>query len=248
MLENLSGYLRDALLPRPFPPEWRAYVHANVPMVASLSPPMRDQVCELVPALVTRVEWKGCGGLRITDEVRVTIAAQACLLVAFQTLPAFVDLDAVHVYPGQTLPTALVGDKEPGELVPGATSAGGPVLLAWDSVLLGCRGLVPENVVIHELAHKLDYADARFDGIPATLDAADRERWDRISRASYRRHVELSAARAPLITPRYAATNRGEFFACLTEVYFTYPDVLEAEYPAMFELLRALYRPGTPDG
>ena len=104
-----------------------------------------------------------------------------------------------------------------GATVIGEAHLGGAVVLAWDAVLAGGRGEVAGNVVLHELAHKLDMATGRIDGTPPLANRAERARWARVCSAAYATHRARVDAGWPTLMDAYGATNEAEFFAVSTE-------------------------------
>ena len=129
-----------------------------------------------------------------------------------------------------------------GRTVIGEAMLGGPVVLAWDAALAGGRGETMGNVVLHELAHKIDMATGRVDGTPPLARRADRERWARVCTAAYERHRGAVDAGWPTYMDPYGATSEAEFFAVATETYFNRPAELAYEHAELYALLADFYR------
>lgn len=219
-------------------------------MVHRLTLAERMRLRDLVQVFMAEKRFEGCGGLELTEEMQVTIAAQACLLVLGRDLSLYEDVSSILVYPSvMRLPARPLGLFEQprapigaGPLIQGEAIKGGPVILAWDSVLAGGREEVPGNVVLHELAHKLDMASGNIDGTPPLASRAEVRRWAEVCTDAFERlRADLVGGR-PLNLPPYAATNEAEFFAVATEVYFTHPLALRALEPALYDLLSTFYR------
>jgi Mlc titration factor MtfA (ptsG expression regulator) len=119
---------------------------------------------------------------------------------------------------------------------------GGPVVLAWDSVLAGGREEASGNVVFHELAHKIDMANGAVDGTPPLANAAARARWGEVLGAAYRELRLRVEAGEPTAIDGYGATNEAEFFAVATETFFCKPFELAWEQPALYAVLADFYR------
>ena len=146
MFAWLKNRRRAAIRRRPFPPEWRALIAKNVPLVARLPPSDREELVGHVQVFLAEKRFEGCGGLEITDEVRVTIAAQACILLLHRETDYYPDLVSILVYP-----TTYVGHEQ--RRNPDGVVAEGPqarlgeswardvVVLAWDSVLSGAADI-----------------------------------------------------------------------------------------------------------
>ena len=157
---------RDAIRRRPFPAEWRALIVKNVPYVACLPPEDREELVGHIQVFLAEKHFEGCGGLEITDEVRVTIAAQACVLLLHRQTEYYPNLVSILVYPttylvpgGQSTPDGLVAEGTQARL--GESWARDVVVLAWDSVLSGAADIHDgHNVVLHEFAHQLDQESA----------------------------------------------------------------------------------------
>lgn len=239
---------RRQLLREPFPREWWEHLQHNLPLYRSLPPPLQIRLRDLVRIFVAEKEWVGCNGLELTDEIRVTIAAQACLL-----LLGFDDLDfcydgvaTILVYPGAfataDLPNTL-GLVSPEMPTYGEAWQRGPVVLSWEHAAEGGRhGDDGRNLVIHEFAHQIDGLDGHMGGTPPLPSAQLEHRWQEVLESEYGRLVRhLQQGRPTLLDP-YAATNRAEFFAVSTEFFFERPAELSRHHPAWYGLLRELYR------
>ena len=259
----MFGWLRKRrhkqVLARAFPAGWDRIIDDNVALARGLEPARRRRLDERVQTFIADTSWEGCGGLELTEEMQVTIAAQACLLTLDRDdddqAELFRDVTSILVYPSTVItPTRpLAFFEQPrtpvghGRTVIGEAMLGGPVVLAWDAVVAGGRGETGGNVVMHELAHKLDMATGRVDGSPPLANRAERGRWARVCSEAYRRHRGNVDAGWPTLMDPYGATNEGEFFAVATETYFTRPADLAYEHPDLFALLADFYR-GTPAG
>ena len=237
-------------LAQPFPAAWDPIIDDTVALARRLDPVRRQRLRDRVQVFIGETWWEGCGGLELTEEVQVTIAAQACLLVLDRDDELFTDVTSILVYPTTivTPPRPLGFFEQPrapvghGRTVIGEAMLGGPVTLAWDAVLAGGRGELPGNVVLHELAHKLDMATGQIDGTPPLPDRAARARWARVCTAAFLAHRGRVDAGWPTLMDAYGATNEAELFAVATETYFTRPADLAHEHPELFALLADFYR------
>jgi len=240
---------RKRILAEPFPAGWDQIVDDNVALARRLDPARRQRLRELVQVFVAEKHWEGCGGLELTEEMQVTIAAQACLLVLHRRDELYDDVDSILVYPSSVIvpPRRLGTFEQPrapishGAHVLGEAMLGGPVVLAWDSVLAGGRAEIDGNVTLHEFAHKLDMANGRIDGTPPLANRRAREQWARVCSDAFTRHTNAIANGWPTLLGDYAATNEAEFFAVATETLFTRPGDLAYEYPALYQLLAGFY-------
>src|SRR5262245_25376846 len=175
MVRWLRERRRRRLLAEPFPEAWDRIIDDNVAVARYLRPETRARLRELVQVFVAEKHWEGCGGLEVTDEIKVTIAAQACRLVLGRGDQLFDDVASILVYPSTVIvppgPMPTFGQvmapvSHGGTTVLGQAMLGGPVVLAWDAVLAGAREDTHGNVTLHEFAHKLDMAHGRIDGTP----------------------------------------------------------------------------------
>ncbi|MGH9210482.1 MAG: zinc-dependent peptidase [Acidimicrobiales bacterium] len=229
------------------PPEWEARTAAAVAHWQVLDATERERLGLLMAQLVALKRWEPAWGFEITDEIRVVIAAQAALLILGLDFDYYRDVGTIIVHPTtMTLrgprpgPASGVVTDGPMPILGQAHGRRGPVLIAWDTARANARH--PErghNVVIHEFAHKLDMLDNLVDGTPPLPDAAARARWVGVCTAEYRR---LRAGRGGHLLRPYAGVNPGEFFAVATEVFFAQPAELQADKPALYEVLRDFYR------
>ena len=254
MMSWLRERRRRRVLAEAVPAQWWRIVDDNVAIARRLSPEMRARLMRRVQVFIAETFWEGCGGLDLTEEMQVTIAAQACLLSLAredkQAHETFKDVASILVYPSTLIvpPRPLGFFEQPRTPVGHATTVigeamlGGPVVLAWDAVLAGGREETLGNVVLHEFAHKLDMATGRIDGTPVLDTRKERARWGRVCSAAFARHKSRVEAGWPTLMDAYGATNEAEFFAVATETYFTRPLDLAYEHPALYTLLGDFYR------
>jgi hypothetical protein len=172
MFASLKRRHRDEVRRRPFPAEWRAIIEKNVPYSACLPPEDRQELAGHIQVFLAEKHFEGCGGLEITDEVRVTIAAQACVLLLHRQTEYYPNLVSILVYPttylvpgGWRTADGLVSDRPQARL--GESWARDVVVLAWDSALSGAADIHDgHNVVLHEFAHQLDQESGVGNGAP----------------------------------------------------------------------------------
>jgi Mlc titration factor MtfA (ptsG expression regulator) len=186
----------------------------------------------------------------MTDEIRVTIAGQACLLILEHDHDLYRNVRSILVYPStvvspEVTPSLFSGPSvEPprgGVPVLGQAHKGGPVILVWDAVQHGGRNPRDgRNVVYHEFAHKLDMLDGAADGTPP-LDPARYEAWVAACAAAYLDLKKRSAKNEKTFLDDYGATNEAEFFAVATEFFFEKPVRLAREHRALYEVLSDFY-------
>ena len=192
-------------------------------------------------------KFEGCAGLELDDEIRVTIAAQACLLLLHRETDYFPDLEVILVYPhtyvaGTTTRFGgglTVADQQ-ARL---GQSASGVVVLAWDAVRRGATDVHDgHNVTLHEFAHQLDQEDGVADGAPVLGKRAMYTAWARVLGAEFAQLVDDVDKHRRSDIDEYGATNPAEFFAVVTEMFFEKPVALQRRHPALYEQLSLFYR------
>jgi Mlc titration factor MtfA (ptsG expression regulator) len=240
---------RIAIRRRPVPAEWRALIEKNVPYVARLPRQDRDELVGHVQVFLAEKHFEGCGGQELTEEVRVTIAAQACILLLHRETDYYPRLVSILVYPtaylvpgGRRGADGVVVDEDPQARL-GESWARDVVVLSWDSVLSGAADLRDgHNVTLHEFAHQLDQEDGRGDGAPILPRRSMYVAWARVLGHDFDQLVHDAEHHHRALLDRYGATNPAEFFAVATETFFEKPRQLRAKHPALYLQLQGFYR------
>ena len=236
---------RARIAAQPFPVAWRRILRQRVPAAARLPADLQQRLKQHILVFVAEVPFIGCRGQAITDEVRITIAAQACLLLLGQARPVrYPRLRQVLVYPGAFAVQAAQAAEggvvhEQRQALAGQSWAHGQVVLGWAEVLAGAADPGDgQNVVVHEFAHQIDQDKGVADGRPWLPGPARRRRWTAVMDAAFDQlHREPSA-----LIGSYAATSPAEFFAVVSELFFEQPQALAAEVPAVYQELVLLYQ------
>ena len=248
MFHPFRNRRRRELEREPFPRGWAEVVDRNVPYCRGLDPDERRRLENLVKVFVAEKNFEGCGGLAITDEIRVTIAAQACLLLLNLHHDYYERLSSILVYPEsfkfeQTEPGPGGMASVTTRPVLGLSSTMGAVVLSWPDALRGGQGPADgANVVLHEFAHQLDRLDDAMDGAPPLDTTAMYREWARVLGREYQRlQGEVESGTATLISD-YGATRPAEFFAVVTELFFERPADLRRERPELYDEFRHYYR------
>jgi hypothetical protein len=216
-----------------------------------LSDDERRTLTELVQIFLDEKTFEGCGGLVLTEEIRVSIAAQACLLlVGLDPDAPFPGLDVLRIYPHgyHAHATGPLGDlRVPLDSHRLGESGRGYIVLSWRAVEQGLADPHDgHNVVLHELAHQLDTEDGAADGAPV-LPRALYGPWARVLGASYAELAEDIARGRPTVLDSYGATDPAEFFAVATESFFEEPVRLRDDDRALYDMLRTYYRQDPAD-
>lgn len=239
---------RSQLREQPFPPEWRRILERNFPLYAKLPPEDQEELRGDIQVFLAEKRFEGCGGLAVTDEIRVTIAAQACLLLLHRENDDYPRLDSILVYPSAY--TARTLERLPGGAVQEGLSARlgeswsrGAVVLSWDDVRRGAADIHDgHNVVLHEFAHQLDQANGAAQGLPVLDQRSMYVAWARVLGAAFAELRDEIARGHPTLLDAYGATNPAEFFAVATECFFEKPQALKNRHPELYQELKEFYR------
>ena len=250
-MTRLGDWWRARNEPPEFPDEWRAVLATCLAPWGGLSDDERDRLEQLILQLIVNKRWEATAGLTITDEMKVVIAGHAALLVLELGIEAYDKVGSILVAPHEVRVTGREFSFVPGMLsdgpvtLSGETSERGPVMITWNAASREARH--PEhghNVVYHEFAHKLDLLDGVVDGTPPLSDPAMVGRWVEVFTAEY--EAVGRGEGSPLLRS-YASVNPGEFFAVVTEVFFTRGVELAEDRPDLYALLRSFYRQDPAD-
>ncbi|MFU8860240.1 MAG: zinc-dependent peptidase [Cyclonatronaceae bacterium] len=240
----LRTWKRNRLARKPFPRQWREMAMQNVAHYRHLHEPLRQKLEKCMHVFLHEKLFEGCGGLAMTDEIRVTIAAQACLLLLGDASDYYPDLRTVLVYPDtyiatverRTLDNTIVeGDEHRS----GEAWTMGSIVLSWRDVLQGGRSHIDgRNLVFHEFAHQLDYELGATEGVMFYKENRYTMDWPRaILKTADRHSINVRLGR-PTVLDSYGDTNLAEFFAVSLEAFMERPRDLKREYPEYFDQMR----------
>jgi Mlc titration factor MtfA (ptsG expression regulator)/Flp pilus assembly protein TadD len=244
----LKNQRRNRLLAEPIPWAWLEYLRRNVRHYQRLDGQRRSLVGQVARILVAEKNWVGGAGLDVTEEMKVTVAAQAAVLVLGLEEPYYFDeAQSIIVYRGPYQHPAWfqsgLGVIREGVPVSGEMWRRGPIVLSWRDVLAGGRNKSDgRNVVFHEFAHYLDGLDGDMEGTPPLAGRQRRETWYRVTEAEYLRLVGQARRDEVTLLDHYGATSRAEFFAVATECFFERPGAMQREHGELYGLLRDFYR------
>lgn len=231
----------------PPPPGWEPILRKNVPLLASLPDADRRELLGHVQVFLAEKRFEGCGGQGITDEVRLTIAAQACLLLLHRESDYFPTVSSVLVYPTaykvKNVEHHLDGRvTEEEDVNTGEAWPQDMLVLSWEDVLAGALEEGAPNVVLHEFAHALDDEDGESNGAPPLPDRARLAEWSRVMTEAYDRLCADADRGRETVLDAYGAESPAEFFAVATEAFFQYPADLRDAEPKLYQILQAYYR------
>jgi len=234
----------DTFGPSDFLRAWEEVLQQRLPFYRFLSESDCRELRAYIRWFLGSKEFEGCAGLVITDEIRVVVAAQACLLLLHRETPCYERVRLIRVYPGTYFAESST------DIASGESWEHGVVLLAWDSVRSGAANPFDgDNVVLHEFAHQLDQEDGQTDGTPRLgrgmappQQAGLYTAWARMLSKEYedfRLDVEKNRE---TVMDRYGAGNPAEFFAVATECFFEKPKQLCRRRPELYAALTQFYR------
>ena len=244
----LTERKRKQLRTQPFPAAWREILKKRVPLVRSLPADLQLQLKQQIQVFVAEKAFIGCDGLVISDEMRVTIAAQACLLILNRPGDYYPNLRQILLYPGSFVVDRAHTDgigvaHHARQVLSGESWSEGQVVLSWDDTLEGAA--IPDdgqNVVIHEFAHQLDQETGEANGAPVLARRAHYKRWSQVLGAEFRLLQRRTALGVDTLFSDYGATDPAEFFAVISEVFFEQPQRMATEHPALYRELALFYR------
>jgi Mlc titration factor MtfA (ptsG expression regulator) len=239
---------RERLRKTPFPPRWIEIIEKNVPVYRRLPPEDQKELREHILVFLAEKNFEGCGGLELTDEIRTTIAAQACILLLHRETDYYPGLYSILVYPTAFIATGHV-EFAPGhygevsQVHLGESWRRGALILSWDDVL-AVAGDVHDghNVVLHEFAHQLDTEDGYADGTPPLPHRSMYVAWARVLGRDYAKLRQDARVGLPTVLDEYGATNPAEFFAVATETFFEKPVQLRSKHPELYEELKLFFK------
>jgi hypothetical protein len=239
---------RKKIAGRPFPDQWMAILEKSVPLYARLSQSDQEELRRHILIFMAEKRFEGCGGLRMTDQIRITIAAHACILLLHRQTDYYPGLKSILVYPRAYVAANVhhfVGETvlEGEDVRLGESWHHGSVVLSWDDVRRSAADVHDgQNVVFHEFAHQLDSSGGRGDSTPILRDRSSFIAWARSLGEEYedfQREIEEDGAD---VLDEYGATDPAEFFAVATECFFEIPKELQQTYPRLYDELKRFYQ------
>jgi Mlc titration factor MtfA (ptsG expression regulator) len=238
---------RKRLQRKPFPPYWIAVIEHNFPLYKCLPDDVAKRLQAQIQVFLAEKNFIGCGGLQITDEIKLAIAAQACLLLLHERGNYFAQLKDILVYPSAFIAdsitplgnTYLAGqDWKSGE-----SWQKGMVILSWEDIKRDAiNGQDGRNVIFHEFAHQLDQENGAANGVPILEKRSDYRRWSQVFDRTYRQFCWQVQQGQKTAIDEYGATHPAEFFAVATEAFFEKPKSLKAMYAELHDELKCYYR------
>ena len=247
MFAAIRNWRRHRILHRnPLDPALWGRVWTRFAFVQRLTHEERRRLRDLTVLFLHEKQISAAGGLELTDEMRLGIALQACILILNLDLDSYSGWVEIIVYPDEFMPRHEFRNEQGLIEVDHSSYSGqawlrGPVILSWADVEYAWEG-DGANVVIHEFAHKLDMLNGDANGFPPLPAGMDRAAWSRVFGAAYEDVKGRVGRREPSEIDAYAAEHPAEFFAVLSEAFFETPRAVLSEYADVDEQLAAFYR------
>ncbi len=254
MLGFIKGFLRrrqrERLRFAEFPSHWLEILKAKVPLFNRLHSVDQEELQWRVQVFLAEKQFEGCGGLTITDEMTVTIAGHAWLLLLHRDTDFYPELYSILVYPSAFLvPVKHDFDDAPGivhegvDVLCGEAWPTGAIVLSWDEV---CQASSDDrdgtNVTLHEFAHLLDMEGGAADGTPILKNNEQYMEWAKVFEAEFKHLRRVSRRGRPTVLDEYGAEHPAEFFAVTTEAFFENPIALKQLHPALYGELKEYYQ------
>lgn len=240
---------REQTISGPFPVEWEGMIERSVALYRRLPDPLKGELRRRILLFLHEKRFEGCGGLAMTDEIRLTIAAQACLLILNRPVDRapYPGLSSILVYPDAYMAPEWIpldGDLyvETTGVQSGESWQEGMVVIAWRDAKRESRDTQgPYNVVIHEFAHQLDQESGWADGTPILRSRRQYDSWQAIFKREFERLREGEGTGRDSPLDDYGALDPAEFFAVATETFFQAPRRMARGIPELYGQLRDYY-------
>ncbi len=246
LASKLRQHLRNKHYSQPLKEEWIEILRKNVDLYSLLPNELKSTLHGHVNYFLGDKEFVGCNGQEITDEIRVTIAGNACLLVLKRNVTIFPGFKTILVYPDayvakQATYDGLVVVNEDGTRA-GESWYRGPVVLSWADVLHDAADKQDgHNVVLHEFAHKLDEENEIMDGLPILRERSHYADWSNVLNQEYDAFIKRASQHKNSVIDEYGAVSPTEFFAVVTESFFEKSTQMKTKLPELYTQLARFY-------
>ncbi|MDO6613142.1 zinc-dependent peptidase [Shewanella sp. 1_MG-2023] len=239
---------REKITLQPFPKAWRNILKRRFPYFKAMPTDLQLQLKKHIQVFIAEKEFVGCDGFEITDEVKVTIAAQACLLLLNRKTNFYPKLKPILVYPYAFIVekrgTDFAGvESNQRNVLLGESWGNGKIILSWKSTLDGAADPFDgQNVVIHEFAHQLDQENGQANGAPPLRDITNYSTWSKVLGQEFENLQHCAKQQVPSLFNYYGATNPAEFFAVISETFFEKPHEFYQRHNLLYKELSQFYQ------
>lgn len=242
------AYQRNKIRKQPFKKHWRKIIQQRMPYFRTMPADLQLQLKQLIQVFLAEKKFIGCNGVIITDEIRITVAAQACLLLLNRDTDFYPKLQTILVYPRAFVKNQHNNHIDGVHFTQKVVLAGeswdfGKVVLSWQDTMQGAQ--IPDdgrNVVIHEFAHQLDQENGTANGAPVLDKAQGYQCWSDVFSEQFELLKKQAQTGQPSLFDYYGATAPAEFFAVASEVFFEQAQSLHRHYPSLYQQLKQYYQ------
>ena len=248
LVPALTKLRRQGIKDQPFPLHWVTIIQQNLPLYKHLPQPLRKRLQGHVNVILAEKQFVGCGGLQITDEIKLTIAAIAALLLLNERGEYYPKLCSILVYPSayvvnQTKPVSNYVVQETTVVRLGESWTRDRVVLSWEQIKYDTQNWKDgHNVILHEFAHQLDTESGTANGVPILEQESDYVTWALVFRQEYQKLIKNVERGGKTVIDAYGTTNPAEFFAVATETFFEKPKQMAQQHPALYNQLKRYYK------
>jgi MtfA peptidase len=243
----LPKYRLQRAIARPFGRHYTKILRKNLPAYSRMPADLQLQLKRLIKQFLHQKKFVGCGGLTVTNEIKLTIAGKACLLLLNRPTRVYPNLSFILVYPSafivprsEVAAGGLVTHHK--QTLLGESWNDDRVILAWDHIKRSNAELAPgHDVVLHEFAHQLDSESGSTNGAPYLMSRARYQRWSSVFLQEFALLQQAARHHSAGVIDHYGASSPAEFFAVATEAFFEKSVALGHEHPALFAALREYY-------
>ena len=239
----LRARQRRRIAQTPLSDEDKRILDQNIPLYRKLPDELKEKLERQIQTFLFDKRFHGLQGLEIDDEIRLTVAGTACILLLGRSDLEFANFTTILIYPSTFVSEQRIQDGlleevgRPARL--GESWKRGPLVLAWDSARHGVGDIKDgHNVILHEFAHKLDEADGAMDGTPILEQTSQYLSWARVMQSAFEDLQNSAAADIQTVMDHYGATNAAEFFAVLVETFYEKPRQLSKHHPELYAQMR----------
>ncbi|TWX65762.1 zinc-dependent peptidase [Colwellia sp. C1TZA3] len=241
-------YKRRLIKAKPFKKQWRKIIQQRMPYFRQMPADLQLQLKQHIQVFLAEKEFVGCNGVVITDEIKITIAAQACLLLLNRKTNYYPKLRSILVYPSAFVKQQQTRNGDGVLFTQKMVLAGeswdfGKVVLSWQDTLVGAK--IPDdghNVVIHEFAHQLDQENGRANGAPILAVGQSYQSWSEVFSTHFSVLQKQVNTGKPSLFDYYGATNPAEFFAVASEVFFEQSKQFSQQHPKLYQQFTQYYK------
>ncbi|MDY6900812.1 MAG: M90 family metallopeptidase [Cyanobacteriota bacterium] len=248
LVPALTQLRRQRLKNKPWTLHWLIIIQQNLPIYQHLPEPLQKRLQGHVNVILAEKQFVGCGGLSITSEIKLTIAAIASLLLLNERGEYYPKLCSILVYPSayvvnQTKPISNYVIQESKVVRLGESWTRDRVVLSWSQIKYDTHNWQDgHNVILHEFAHQLDSESGTANGVPILEQKSDYVTWAKVFTREYQQLINDVERGRRTVMDGYGATNPAEFFAVATETFFEKPKQMAQRHPALYNQLKRYYK------